>query len=122
MVESYLLETLFILCYKNGNGITLIRAIDGVAQLFPVKRQTLFLEFRMIYLLEAILFANIKDGIWRGKWEQRCYVVKRDGVLEYYTMYEAREFFWLIIDSALLTSTVKHTTNETIVNFELMWP
>jgi len=102
MIESYLPEILFYIGkedIKDKNIYEIIKLCSNKKFPFPsVSNSKRFLEFKMFYLFEAILFGEIFKTVWKGQWQNRNFVIKRKASLEYYQMYNTRELISLLFN------------------------
>lgn len=102
LVESYMPELLYLISNQNDGNKSIADCINSLSKrkLFKSnKYANIYLRVKMYYWLEAILFTDIFSGRWDGKWEMyRCYVMKKDGELQYYQLYRSRQLVIMLLD------------------------
>ena len=110
LIDTYLPEYLLFIMQHAENNISLRQAIVTAANVglrhIPIEMQTVFLERKMYHFLEAIIVGNLSSDVWHGKWQRdNCYVTKRNGELEYYTVYDYRRLCINLLDWLVLSYT-----------------
>lgn len=115
LIDTYLPEYLLFIMQHAENNISLRQAIAGAANVglrhIPDDMQTLFLERKVYHFIEAIIVGNLSNKVWHGEWQRdNCYVTKRNGELEYYTVYDYRRLCLDLLDWLVLSYTRVHNT------------
>lgn len=108
LIDTYLPEYLLFILQHAENNISLRQAIASAANIWlrhiPDDMQTMFLERKMYHFIEAIIVGNLSNKVWHGKWQRdNCYVTKRNGELEYYTVYDYRRLCVNLLDWLVLS-------------------
>lgn len=109
-LDSHLPEYFMFIIQNTQNNISIREAISQSVKIglpfYPKDFQLLLFERKMFNFLEAIIASNFSTDVWRGQWQRdNCYVVKRSGELEYYTVYDYRLLIFNLLDWLLLSST-----------------
>lgn len=110
VLDSYLPEYLAFIIQNTKRQTILKQAIIDVISIglpyIQPDYQQLFLERRFFNLLEAILFANFSNHVWRGITRHNlCYVTKHNNKLEYYSIYNRQELIEMLINTMIISST-----------------
>ena len=124
MIESYMLEILFAFSIVSNNN----EPLDGLIQKlcknkFPYTRplfSKIFLQHKIVILLEAILFADIFNGVWNGEIKAHtCYVHKENSELKYYHYYEVRQLLIKLL-GRISINVVEGEKNERKISFHIL--
>lgn len=120
MIESYMPEILFVLSSKPN--LPLSKSILNFAKSgFPYtdsKHARIYLEHKIVRFFEALLFANLFDGVWNGEViSHRHYVYKQADELEYYNICNLRTLVLKLAPKIALSNT--HSFANGVHNYEL---
>lgn len=112
VIETYMPEYLLFIMQHCDNNVSIRTAIQQSCETclpnIPNDLMPTFLEYKMFHFLEAIICSNFSREVWRGVWQRdRCYVVKNNGELEYYTVYDYRKLVVNLLDWLLISKTTK---------------
>lgn len=110
VVETYMPEYLLFIMLHSDNNVSIRTAIqqscNNSLPNIPDDLLPKFLEYKMFHFLEAIICSNFSREVWRGVWQRdRCYVVKNNGELEYYTVYDYRGLVLKLLDWLVISYT-----------------
>lgn len=110
VIDTYLPEYIALICHYNNNNSSLKSSIINVGSNNflngSYEWQRLFLKQKISHLLTAILFADFSDNVYNGKWHvDRCYVVKINSALKYFTIYNQTELSDLLLNLLFLSIT-----------------
>lgn len=112
VIETYMPEYLLFIMQHCDNNVSIRTAIQQSSKTclpnIPNDLMPTFLEYKMFHFLEAIICSNFSREVWRGVWQRdRCYVVKNNGELEYYTVYDYRKLVVNLLDWLFISKTTK---------------
>ena len=123
VIESYMPEYIFLLG-KYSCGTLALREIikkysfDELDYIPSIYRKS-FLERKFYNYIEALIYSDFGLKPWRAKWiENRCFVLKNNGELMYYTKYDYRQFINLLFD-ILAVELIQSKKNSTYYDFSL---
>lgn len=113
VLDTYMPEYLLFIMQRSDNNVSIRIAIQQSCKTslrnIPNDLMPTFLEYKMFHFLEAIICSNFSREVWRGIWKSdRCYVVKNNGELEYYTVYDYRKLVVNLLDWLSISKTTEN--------------
>lgn len=117
VIDTYLPEYIHFICQFSNNGESIEEIIVKAAQNgpphIPSYLRVRFLTRKLYNLLEAIIYSDFSDRPWNGKWiNDRCFVLKRNGSLEYYTKYHYTTLIQYLISHLQVSCTNSISTKN----------
>ena len=120
MIGSYVPEKLAILSFKTlDKPKTLQSLIEELSKekfiYSPPKFAKRIYQYRFIDLVEAFLFSDFFESVWKGNLNSnRCFVIKENLELKYYSFYQSKMLAEIICDNIILKSKFLKSYNNTI--------
>jgi hypothetical protein len=113
VLDTYMPEYLLFIMQRSDNNVSIRTAIQQSCKTslpnIPNDLMPTFLEYKMFHYLEAIICSNFSREVWRGVWQRdRCYVVKNNSELEYYTVYDYKKLVVNLLDWLFIAKTTEN--------------
>lgn len=117
VIDTYLPEYIHFICQLSDNGESIEDIITKATHVgpphIPEYLRIRFLTRKLYNLLEAIIYSDFSDKPWNGKWiNDRCFVLKRNGSLEYYTKYHYTTLIQYLISHLKVSCTNSISTKN----------
>lgn len=117
VLDTHMPEYLFFIIKHSENNISIRQAIEQAVKVglphYPKEYQLRLFELKMFNFFEAIIASNFSNNVWRGQWvRDNCYVTKRNGELEYYTVYDYRGLAHSLLDWLTISSIKEESSNN----------
>lgn len=103
VLETYLPEILWLIAAEGKPFIKSLECLSKRKLYGTIEFTERVLRHKMCYFIEALLYSNIFNGVWKGEYlNSRIYIAKNMEQLEFYTMFDMRKLVSKMLSHTLI--------------------